>query len=477
MGGREADGGADLPCCTQHNTLYGHTHRNIDAMLLPPPLLHSCMYVGFAALFSLLASELVAPTPAGWLARRELAAALRGCGQLVWTACDIASREVGPDGRLTAASGKQSGQLSIDSGLLAEVWPLHAKSSALGTSCQVGVWRRAVHAVGRHRMCLSVLACMHGVDQCSHRQTATVSTPCLQSAMAHIAAARWEVDLYRPTHLLPFLAFWQLGVLARSLLRWVLCSMPRLWLCGRVCHRPHASQACCQSGCGLLSCSSPATPCLLGPVRSAASMLIYQVQSGRLDATHLHRRREQLLAVAAAFQDCCTQAAACLESNAAIGSALQALEQLHSAFIALGDAAGGTLPELWAQPGSLAFSAWFNLMFAAASRVSCVALKGCRCVQVKWREGSARKQLTLPTAAFLLELCTLLAWRRRPPTPSPAPCSCGRSTACCPLPLHATSRGHWLKRRPALPACPTGTSGCWRSWSLSGRWVEELEGV
>jgi len=96
------------------------------------------MYVGFAALFSLLASEFVAPTPAGWLARRELATVLRGCGQLVWTACDIASGEVGRSGRLAAASGKQSEQLSIDSGLFDKVWPLHAQSSALGTRIQVG---------------------------------------------------------------------------------------------------------------------------------------------------------------------------------------------------------------------------------------------------------------------------------------------------------------------------------------------------
>lgn len=100
-------------------------------------------------------------------------------------------------------------------------------------------------------------------------------------------------------------------------------------------------------------------------------MLIYQVQSGRLDASQLHRQRDPLLAVAAAFQACCTEAAACLESNAPMASALGALERLHGAFIALGEAAGGAPAELWAHPGSLAFSSYFNLMFAAASRVSC----------------------------------------------------------------------------------------------------------
>ncbi len=103
-------------------------------------------------------------------------------------------------------------------------------------------------------------------------------------------------------------------------------------------------------------------------------MLIYQVQSGRLDATQLHRQRCALLAVAAAFQDCCTEGAACLESNAPISTALRTLERLHGAFIALGGAAGGAPPETWAHPGSLAFSAWFNSMFAAASRVSWCAV-------------------------------------------------------------------------------------------------------
>lgn len=110
---------------------------------------------------------------------------------------------------------------------------------------------------------------------------------------------------------------------------------------------------------------------------SASSMLTYQVQSGRMDATHwaeLHRHREPLLAVAAAFQAACAEAAACLERNAPISSALSALERLHGAFIALGAAASSTPGELWAQPGSLAFSSWFSLMFAAASRVRAAAV-------------------------------------------------------------------------------------------------------
>lgn len=128
--------GAQHACDLLHTALFPPCARP-NPPTLPPTLLRSCMYVGFAALFSLLASEFVAPTPSGWLARRELATALRGCGQLLWAACSIASGELGPGGRLAAASGKQSDQLSIDSGLLAEVWPLHMQSSALGTSCQV----------------------------------------------------------------------------------------------------------------------------------------------------------------------------------------------------------------------------------------------------------------------------------------------------------------------------------------------------
>lgn len=40
-----------------------------------------------------------------------------------------------------------------------------------------------------------------------------------QAALAHIAAARWEVDSFRPTCVLPFIPFMELWVLTRSLLR------------------------------------------------------------------------------------------------------------------------------------------------------------------------------------------------------------------------------------------------------------------
>ena len=132
------------------------------------------MYVGLAAIFAVLASLLVLPTPAGWLARRRLATALRGCGELAWRCCDLASGDVGADGRLAAASGVPSPRMSIDAGLFPQVYPLHMLSARLGTACQ--------------------------------------------DALQLAGAARWEVDAYRPTHLLPYRPFWLLAVLARSLL-------------------------------------------------------------------------------------------------------------------------------------------------------------------------------------------------------------------------------------------------------------------
>lgn len=96
------------------------------------------MYVGFAGLFSLLASQLVLPTPAGMLARGQLAAALRGSGELLWRACDIATGPLGADGRLKAATGRQAENLSMDAGLAERVMPLHNLAAGLGSATQVG---------------------------------------------------------------------------------------------------------------------------------------------------------------------------------------------------------------------------------------------------------------------------------------------------------------------------------------------------
>ena len=96
------------------------------------------MYVGFAGLFSLLASQLVLPTPAGMLARGQLATALRGSGELLWRACDIATGPLGADGRLKAATGRQAENLSMDAGLAERVMPLHNLAAGLGSATQVG---------------------------------------------------------------------------------------------------------------------------------------------------------------------------------------------------------------------------------------------------------------------------------------------------------------------------------------------------
>lgn len=234
------------------------------------------MFVWLAGIFASVASLLVTPTPAGWLARRLLATALRGCRELAWRCCDVASGDVGADGRLAAASGVSSPGMSIDSGLRPHTYPLHMLSAQLGTACQ--------------------------------------------EALVLAAVARWEVDVWRPTHLLPYRPFWLLAVLARSLL-------------------------------------------------SATSQLLYQLHSGRLDATQLHARRERLLAAADAFRACCGSVAACLESNRPVSEALAALRGLHVAFAGLGEAATAAPRELWGQPGMLACSAWCTLLFNAAARV------------------------------------------------------------------------------------------------------------
>ncbi|KAL4432408.1 hypothetical protein ABPG77_001707 [Micractinium sp. CCAP 211/92] len=236
--------------------------------------LHLCMYVGLAACFALLASQLVMPTPSGLLARLSLGAALRSIGELAWAAVDLASGEVGRAGRLALASGRQEG--GLDTGLLPVVMPLHHRSAAAGTLCT--------------------------------------------AAQTHTAAARWEVDCFRPTHVLPFTPFMELCVLARSLL-------------------------------------------------STATMLLYPIQSGTLHAACLHGRRGQLLAVATSLRDCCAALAACLETNQPIAEALQALERVHSDFLLLGQAVGRLPAELYIQPGALAMSSYLSLLFSTVARL------------------------------------------------------------------------------------------------------------
>lgn len=194
----------------------------------------------------------------------------------------------------------------------------------------------------------------------------------LQAALTHTQAARWEVDTYRPTRILPYLPFVELCVLARSLLRSAGgCAVPSLQL--KRCRKPdadgkgwrptawvawglealpkqHAAVHCFEHGKGsettlLPSCPPTAvtftfashsimlsimldTGCsdaaAVPPLFcSSATMLIYPVQSGTLNAACLHRKRAQLLAVAASFRACCAAVADCLEANRPICGALQ----------------------------------------------------------------------------------------------------------------------------------------------------------
>ena len=73
------------------------------------------------------------------LARMQLAAALRGSGNVMQSATEIACGDVKPGGMLAAASREQQGDMSIDAGLFPLIWPLHQASSKAGTSCQVGM--------------------------------------------------------------------------------------------------------------------------------------------------------------------------------------------------------------------------------------------------------------------------------------------------------------------------------------------------
>lgn len=83
------------------------------------------------------------PCPAGLLARLSLGAALRSTGELLLAAADVASGEVGNDGRLALASGVQQG--GLDTGLHPVIMPLHYKSAAAGTSCHVS---ECAHVLG-----------------------------------------------------------------------------------------------------------------------------------------------------------------------------------------------------------------------------------------------------------------------------------------------------------------------------------------
>lgn len=220
-------------------------------------------------------------------------------------AVDLLSGDVDVHGRLVLASGKPQGQLSIDSGLYSRIWPLHQKSSAAGTACHVSCrdcWTTAVS----QSCCRHPTAALQG-PVCCVTCLPGVLAALAQAATTFVSSARWEVDVYRKTHLLPFVPFFKLSVLARSLLRQVShqarCAADQSF-CLPLKWRPNGGQS-------LLRCS-------------ATSMLLYPLQSGTLNAALCHHHREQLLAVATAFQACCSAVAGSLESNEPIGHALQA---------------------------------------------------------------------------------------------------------------------------------------------------------
>ena len=129
------------------------------------------------------AATLLPLLAAGMLARLSLAESLRASGELMCSTIDAVSGEVGPAGRLAAATGKLTSKMSVDAGMYSVVLPMHQLSPRRYISCLLRL------------------------------------PACLQLAMAHSDSARWEVDVYRPTYIFPHLPFMQLGVIARSMVR------------------------------------------------------------------------------------------------------------------------------------------------------------------------------------------------------------------------------------------------------------------
>jgi hypothetical protein len=113
-----------------------------------------------------------------------------------------------------------------------------------------------------------------------------------QGALVHIEAARWEWDVYRPTHRLPPQPFLLLSILGRATL-------------------------------------------------SAVAMLLYSQQLGGSPPQRAACRRlaSQLLAAARAFQGCCGAVAAALETNQPMLGVLRGLEELGASVRALEHAA------------------------------------------------------------------------------------------------------------------------------------------
>ena len=88
------------------------------------------------------AATLLPLLAAGMLARLSLAESLRASGELMCSTIDAVSGEVGPAGRLAAATGKLTPKMSVDAGMYSVVLPMHQLSVAAGLACQAsGSWR------------------------------------------------------------------------------------------------------------------------------------------------------------------------------------------------------------------------------------------------------------------------------------------------------------------------------------------------
>jgi hypothetical protein len=361
-------------------------YRTPGSQLWKLPL-YLVMYVALAGLVAVLAAAFVMPTPsgmsrhamhavlpccsprslqrfaslssparipassacAGMLARQQLAAALRGTGGVMQQAVDVASGPTDERGRLAAASGRAKGQLSIDEGLYPLIWPLHQKTCAAGTSCQV-----SREAGSRRRLLGAGRRC----DSCVLSQRRLPSPTRLPLAGSWMST---DPPTCSPTS---HSSSWECCPAP--------CSGGKALMTVAVAAVLRQARSIREGlRCDLYDSGSPRDPlCLICNVpRSSTGMLLYPLQCGTFNAAVCHRHRQELLGVAAAFQECCEALAATLESNAPLVAALQALGRLHAAFLRLGEAAAVSSAELRSDPSTMALHTLFALIFSSGARV------------------------------------------------------------------------------------------------------------
>ncbi|KFM28786.1 hypothetical protein F751_6307 [Auxenochlorella protothecoides] len=153
--------------------------------LLPQFPRYLLFYTCVAVAITWATTFLIAPTPAGLLARMALANGLRATAGVLADILDLTLEKLNEEGKLAAASGTgDSGALNIDSGLYPRVISIHMASYNSGKR--------------------------------------------ITAAREHSSSARLELDLYRPTHVLAFRPFWKASLLARSLLSAVTAGQLRL---------------------------------------------------------------------------------------------------------------------------------------------------------------------------------------------------------------------------------------------------------